>query len=204
MKIIFKSCLIFIFFFSCSSWKEQLNLKGEKEEARINAIIDFVNTSSSKHKVFIISEFDNSDSVYFFDFFRERKITPTLQDTIGSVPSSYFPTKFIEKNNKLFLWGYSKKGNVITKEIVHKMQKYNIIDSLYYKIKRGEIPKGTEPILLNDSNEKATSYFICKNDILKYQKIESAKVLNKEDYPVLICNDNFRNIHTHPDGKVLN
>ncbi len=153
-------------------------------------IADFLNSKSSKAKefrVYNITEFDTSNDKYYFSILRETKIFPSLSDTINGVAKTYFPTKFVEKNNRLFLWGYADKNNLISSELVKKLQNYDIVDSLFYNVKEGTIPKNSEEIILTDDNQEATNYFVCKSDITHYAKIINNKVIKSRNYPELNC-----------------
>jgi hypothetical protein len=70
------------------------------------------------------------------------------------------------------------------------MQDYNIIDSTFIKIAKGELKLSEDelPVLINDDSKKSAFYFICKDEISKYVKITSNIVLPIERYPEVDCN----------------
>ena len=186
----FQYFLILIIITSCNSWKEKLSKHGDNNLARRNAIIDFTYSNMEKKtndKVFSVTEFDGPQNMYGHMIIREQIFYPSTNDTVGSYPKTYFPSKFHEENGKLFLWGFADRNGTITTELVSIMQKYEMIDSLYYKIQSGEISKDNQEYIITDASIKGTSYFMCKNDILNFKKVRQSKVLSKENFPNLNC-----------------
>jgi hypothetical protein len=65
------------FLFSCNSWKEQLKQKGTKDEARINAILDFANSNKlSRNKTIVIDSYEETKDLYCFKFYKNEKVLP--------------------------------------------------------------------------------------------------------------------------------
>ncbi|MCF1420781.1 hypothetical protein [Mangrovimonas futianensis] len=125
MKKCSKLVFIALFLVSCkSSLRKEIMHKGDKDDARLNAIIDYsLNNRFVSEKVIVIDSYDESDQAYCFKFNKNEKSLLKLTDSIGGYPTAYFPNKFIEKNNNLFLW--NEKGTRITKQLIEIMGKYN-------------------------------------------------------------------------------
>jgi hypothetical protein len=178
MKVIIKTLIVLVLI-SCNSWKSKLKFSGTKNDARVNAILDFSSTNKlNQYSIFLVENHEETNDKYCFEIRKIEKIFPELTDSIGGYSALSFPTKYFEINNKLFLWKESQ--SMITMEIVDKMKKYKCIDSSYYKI------KDYEEVLNTGDLKKEYFYFICKNNLSKYEKTKAIWV-DKEEYPKIDC-----------------
>ena len=166
---------------SCNSKK--VIRKINKQEIIENIIQDF--SKENNGKVFNVKEFSESKDLYCFVISAENnKIWPGVKDSIGA-NSTYFPNKFKEIDNSLYIWNDSTiKINV---ETIEKLQKYKVIDSTYYKIQIGQLSEDNYPVIKSDDSKKSTFYYICKKNIKKHKKIISNKVLSVSKYPDNVC-----------------
>lgn len=184
MKII--KFLVFFFICSCGSNKNsQLFEKGGKNEAIQNAITDFAKTERNrKNMTYNILEVSESDELYCFIIGESPKIYPIPNDTVGAT-SEYFPTRFKEIKKRLYIW--EDTTVVITKEIIQKLHEYKVVDSTIYKIKTGELSVEDSPLLTSNDSQKDAFYYICKENISKYKKIKTNRVMPVEKYPKVDC-----------------
>jgi hypothetical protein len=173
--------LLLLFFISCSSWKGNLVTEGSYNQAIENSIIDFLNTSSlsKKENVFTLKINDESSDIISVSIFgNKNKIYPSPDIQIGKVTNK-IPTRYIEKNGKLFYWYESKA--ILTMDLVKKLSAYKIIDSTNVK----------EVIVLPeysvDDSKKAVDYYFCKNNLLKYKKVTTSITMGYYDMPKLEC-----------------
>lgn len=178
--------VIILIMVSCSSWKSQLLKSGSIDNARMNAIIDFAYTMDlyKGDQFVIVRNREDSNDIYTFSLLSDFQIAALTKDTIGA-SSEYFPNRYIEVNNKLFLW--VDKNAKITKEIVDILQKNNIIDSTYFMIEDGRLPSDYELIDNCIDSKKGVYYFICKNNPSKYKRIITSIIISKETYPEIEC-----------------
>ncbi|WP_415376085.1 hypothetical protein [Patiriisocius sp. Uisw_017] len=72
-----------------------------------------------------------------------------MKDSIGANPIN-FETEFYKQNNRLFL--KESKNIKISKELIDKLNEYNIIDSTYFKLKSGELSRDQIPVSLAASD----------------------------------------------------
>ena len=183
-----KTIKILVLFFICScsgNRNSQLFEKGGKNEAIQNAITDFAkNEINKKNMAYRVLEVSESDELYCFIIGESPQIYPIPNDTIGAT-SEYFPTHFKEINKRLYIW--EDTTAVITKEIIQNLHKYKIVDSTIYKIKTGELSVEDSPILKTNDSKKEAYYYICKENIKKYKKIRTNRILAVEDYPKVDC-----------------
>lgn len=176
-----------IFFISCSV-KEKLEIKkkGNLNDAIINVIIDFSKTNFSKDKsVYFIRNDKSSEKLFSFSISQRNKIYFHNKDSIGA-KTKFFPTQFKEINKRLYIWEDSTV--VINKEIINILQKHKVLDSTFYKIELGLLPKDTEVYIISNELKKAFFYYVCKNNISKFVKINRNKVYPVSKYPKVDCN----------------
>lgn len=178
--------VIILIMVSCSSWKSQLLKSGSIDNARMNAIFDYAYTIQFHYgdQLVIVNNLEDSNDFYIFSFFSDKQVTAMPHDTIGA-SSIYFPNKYVEVNNQLFLW--TDKQNTISREIVDILQKRKVIDSTYIMIDDGRLPSDYELIDISDDSKKGVTYFICKNNLLKYKRIKSSSEIPNDNYPELKC-----------------
>jgi hypothetical protein len=178
-----KQIIIFIiitFFFGCTSLKPRLYKIGGQNEAVYNVVQDFLYTSklSKKDTVFdILIEDLNKEILGISIIALNDKIQPTPANKIGS-NIKYFPTRYIEQENKLFLWYDST--SYLNDELVKKLSTYNRIDSINVN---GIVEiKGSI-----DDSKKAIDYYICKKNILIYKKVITRTAMGWYDPPNINC-----------------
>ncbi len=185
-KIKYILFLILIFIMSCSV-KEKLEIKntGDLNDAITNVIIDFSKTGkSSKNNFYYVSQYKNSKNLYCFNVSNTSKIYLHLKDSIG-VKTKYFPTQFKEINKRLYIWEDSTV--VISKQMLDRLQKYNVLDSTFYKIQKGLLPKSTEVYFTSNELKKSFTYYVCKTNISKFVKIYTNRVSPISKYPEVDC-----------------
>jgi hypothetical protein len=186
---------------SCTSYKSQLfEGEGTVEQARMNAIIDFVNTyktpwsylkerDGKSFDIFWVYENEKIKNLYVFNVSPEidENITLSIEDSLGEIPNSYFPNKFEVKEDKLFLW----KDNVtpLRKEILVAVDGFGVLDSVDIKRELGLLPDDyvDKKVLTLDHSLKNTHYYICKNNIAEYKKVTTNKAFGYYDPPKLKC-----------------
>ncbi|WP_191858393.1 hypothetical protein [Hanstruepera ponticola] len=176
----FRGLILVLILVSCqSSYLESIKKTGTKDDARINAIKYFSNTNKLvSNKFYIVYSCDEAEELYCFKFYKNEKSLLKLTDSIGGYPTGYFPNKYIEIDNNLFLWHEPEAK--ITKEIIDFMNKYNAIDSSHYKI------PDYLPIINTGDFKKEMHYFICKDNISIYEKRKSIYI-DVQDYPKTNC-----------------
>lgn len=185
--------VLLLLLLGCQSFRSSL-YKGNKgiEYARINAIVDFVNTyktpqsylkerDGNPFNVFVIvRRKDLEQDTYVINILPEtQKISLFTSDSIGIVPSSPFPTKYLIKNKKLFLW---KDENIpLTKNVLSVMDKFNILDST-------NLNKGYNTITISSEDGlEGVDYYICENNIKHYKKIKTNIATGYYSLPKLNC-----------------
>lgn len=203
-KAISSIILVLLFGFAlynCSSYKNQL-FKGEGgiEQARMNAITDFVNTYKTPRNylkerggksfdVFWIFEKEITKKVYVLGVSPEidENITLSIEDSLGKVPKSYFPNKFEVQEGKLFLW----KDNTtpLRKDILDVVDKFGVLDSIDIKRELGLLPDDYEDtrVVTIDHGLRSVHYYICKDNIANYKKVTTNKAFGYYDPPKLKC-----------------
>lgn len=196
-----------IFIISCATYKKDLyHGNGTLEQARMNAIIDFANSgyktprkylerrNGKAFDVFWIYEYEKAkDSVpnkYLLTFFPENQgyIALRAWDTIGKSTST-FPTKYVEYNNKLFLWHDSLIP--LSREVIDVIYSYGILDSISIKRNLGLLPEDFEDtrMVRTDHSLKGVDYYICKGNISKYKKVKTNIGIGYYTPPKLDCSE---------------
>ena len=166
---------------SCGIWKSNLYKEGGHEQSIENAIYDFANTTMffKKDSVFSISFNAAQDSILTVSILgATNKLYPTPNNNLGSsIP--YFPTRYKEFENKLFVWYDS--NYVVTKEIFQILDRYNHIDTVnLHGIVR--IPDST----IEDSKQ-GVDYYFCKCDLSRYKKVKISIAVGYYEPPTLSC-----------------
>jgi hypothetical protein len=168
-----------------SSFKYMTN--GDVNDAAFNAVNDFVNNHQKlqqKDNVFKVVFFDDeNDNNGFYRFIIIGTEKQYLYNKLKHPNENRFPNNYLESENKLFLWyDDNKQVDSIT---VNTYKRYNLlIDD-----ENGSIKYLDNDIL--DESKKGVIYFVCKNNIAKFEKIVSNKSIK---YPKkLKCNGNVPN-----------
>jgi len=100
----------------------------------------------------------------------------TTNTTIGS--KGKLPSRFIEKDRKLFFWWDNEYA--LTEEALSIYKKYGLLQD-----DQGGII--TVPDFINDDSKKAVHYYFCRNNLTKYKKISTAKGIGYYDPPSVHC-----------------
>jgi hypothetical protein len=181
----------------CSSYKNQLLQKGGKNQAIVNAIIDFSNTSRAykKYSVFYVSYYDTLyrkvhekvsernyqwidgkpyDNIIAISIIgTEDKHQYLLTDSTGIGTKGHIPSKYIEKDTKLFIW--KDIQTPLTEKTLTILKKYQLISTDF---------RGT--ITINEL-KKGTDYYFCRLDLTKYKKVITNSAIGFYDAPNFEC-----------------
>lgn len=175
--------LLLIFFGSCSSWKNALVTEGKTDDAVKNAVIDFLNSDrlSKKDTVFSIEVKEIDKNVLGISILGyPDRLLPSSRNRIGTnFPN--FPTRYIEKNGKLFYWYDSQK--TIDVDLISVLNKYHRIDSLNVNGLVGI------PARLTGDSKKAAHYYFCISNLRNYKKIHTSIGLDSYPPPNLNCSN---------------
>ncbi len=196
--------IIFILLESCGALKKEFAQNGGRKEAIKNAIVDFSNKSRLYKKDSVFSVWSH-DPLYrmVLKQVNDGNIThrwikgkPYEGIIAVSISSSYrkilltdkaiigekdigIPTRFIEKDGKLFYWW--DEDYPLTQEALTVFKKYNLltennIDGVieFYDFKI-------------DDSQKGVDYYFCKSDLTKYKKVTTNKAIGYYDLPTLDC-----------------
>ncbi|RNC85964.1 MAG: hypothetical protein ED557_04135 [Balneola sp.] len=178
-------CLL-VFGCTCTTTKPfeaELIRDGGKEEAIANAILDFSNTAKkyNDYEIFSINiKYLNNYDGLMLVLIRENYTY--LLKTRESVPGntkSRLPTRFIDKDDKLFFWW--DDDYPLTAEALAVYEKYDILQD----DENGMItlPDKDYEVKFSDTEVR---YFFCKNDLTKYKKVVTDEgFINR---PKLNCN----------------
>lgn len=187
---------------SCGAFKKELIQSGGQKEAMQNAILDFSNTSSlyKKDTAFsvwvhnplykmILEEtkdgngrwvegkpYENVIAVSISADYNKMLLTDS---TVVGKKGVKMPTRFIEKNGKLFYWW--DKDYPLTQEALDVFGKYNLLQ---------DDEDGTilfPDFTINDA-QKGIDYYFCKNNLTSYKKVKTNKGIGFYDAPILNCN----------------
>jgi hypothetical protein len=184
---------------SCASLKG-LHQSGGKQEIIQNAILDFSNTSKlyKKDSVFSISyqdtlykmnleELDNGTSRWVEGDIQKgivavsisannNKLLLTSETKVGS--KGELPSRFIEKEGKLFFWW--DDDYPLTEEALAVLKKYDLLQD-------DEGGLITVPDFIIDDAQQGAHYYFCRNDISKYKRVITTKGMGYYDPPKLNC-----------------
>lgn len=187
MKIFFALVLIINSFFSIGclplkniSFKKELIAKGGRDEAIYNAIIDFTNTSSKLYKynsIFTIKTVEINEEIMVVRIGKNSMQLLLTDSTItGSI--GFFPSKYFEKDDKLFFWWDDEYP--LTDTALNVFKKYNLL----------QVTENTPirfPDFVIDDSQKAAHYYFCKNDLTKYRVVMNNKAIGLYKPPKLNC-----------------
>ena len=172
--------LMAIFFFeSCASFKNELVQTGGRTEAIKNAILDFSNMNKlyKRDTVFSVQTEEMSNEVLIVSIGKNNmKILLNEDIKIGS--KGMLPSKYFEKEGKLFFWW--DNDYPLTEETLAVFNKYDLLQD-------DEGGKITFPDFIIDDSQKSAHYYFCKNDLSIYKKVITNKGLGYYDAPNLKC-----------------
>ncbi|RNC85963.1 MAG: hypothetical protein ED557_04130 [Balneola sp.] len=167
-----KLLMICLLVFGCNTTKPfevELIRDGGKEEAIENAILDFSNTTKmyNKYQVFRVNiKYLDAYNGLILVMINENFIY--LLETEETVPGSIgkMPSRFIEKDGKLFLWW--DNDYALTAEALAVYEKYDILQD-----DENGLLKLPEIDIRVKSDGKSVRYFFCEDDLTKYKKVVS-------------------------------
>lgn len=204
MKASFKNTyitfLLLICIISCQSSKKSF-YKGafNNDNAHLNVIEDITRTYKTSNRYFndgkkpfnvfrFFREMDLKNGTYLLSISPENNTIPIrIEEKIGEVPKSYFPNRFIIRENKLFLWQDSITP--LKNDILEVMDDFGILDSIEVKKSLNLLPENYIDDRLYKIDDKLESiyYFICKSDISRYKKVKTQWSKIKNDLPKIKC-----------------
>lgn len=172
---------VMLFFQNCGSFKKEIIDTGYKNEAINNAILDFSNTSKTykKSNVFSVDamELVENDKLLVVRIGENgSKFLLNLNTKVGD--KGILPSKYVEKNGKLFFWW--DNDYPLTEEMLAVLNKYNLLQD-----NRDGWLKS--PDFKVDDSQKAAHYYFCRNHLSIYKKIITSIGIGYYDAPNLDC-----------------
>jgi len=161
--------LILIILISCKSWKNTLIKNGNKEDAMLVVMKDYLSKVKSNKKTFQVFNMNTyksfHKSIYTFDVMPIDYFT--LQDTAGQY-SKTFPTMYKIIDDKMFVWRDSTIP--VSQKLIDTFFKRKVTDSIGYKMLSGKSSFDSLPE--NDiENEKFERfYYICKENLTQFKR----------------------------------
>lgn len=188
--------LILITLFNCSSYRNQLVSTGSQNEAILNAIKDFSHTSLyRKNSVFHITFYDTlyrkilvresernykwingkpyKDIIAINIFGQDDKHIYKLTRETGIGTKGFLPSKYIEKDGKLFIW--YDDNIAMDEKTLSILKKYELI------------AVNEEVMITTDEKKKGADYYFCRKDLTKYKKNISNIAIGYYDAPEMEC-----------------
>jgi hypothetical protein len=182
----FLSLLVFISL-GCININGQSSKECNVDKAVQIAILDFQKTNIyKKGKVFNI-DIKQIDSNIIYVSFLETEENKYLYSITKPIEENILPSRYIEKDNKLFIWWDDDKK--INQEMFDVLKKYNMLKD----------DEGGWITMLDyamDDKKKGVNYFICKNNLEVFKRIITNK--GNIETPKLKCPCNDSKTHTHP------
>ncbi|MBI5373688.1 MAG: hypothetical protein HZA79_16810 [Sphingobacteriales bacterium] len=183
MRPIFYFALVITIFtiVGCSSFRKLLVERGDSKEAIQNAILDFSKSCKlyKKDSVFSISAMlleDNDELlVVRIGKFGSKLL---LRDSVKAGSYGLFPSRYFEKDGKLFFW--RDKSFPLTKEVLSVLTKYNLI--LFGKKGDNQYPE-----YIIDERQKAAHYYFCKGNLAKYKRVVTNVGIGYYPAPDVTC-----------------
>lgn len=115
-------------------------------------------------------------------------ISISIKDSLGKVPVSRFPNRYIIEDDKLFLW----RDNItpLSKELLNVIQEYGVLDSTDLKKVLGLLPADFEDerLIILDDKLKGVDYYVCRSNINKFKKVKTIIAYGYCQPPRLKCN----------------
>jgi hypothetical protein len=179
MKIII-TLFLSLFLSSCSSWKKIMVTKGNQNDAVQNAIYDFLHFGklTKKDSVFSIIIKNVNEDILGVSILREGNKISVITENEIEYNYRAFPTRYFEQNGKLFYWVDSTEK--VSIELVDILSKMNRIDTV--------VTNKFFPIRSTDDSQKATDYYFCKANLLKYKKVITNIAMGWYNLPKINCN----------------
>lgn len=188
--------LLIIVLINCSGYRKQLSENGTKNQAIENAIIDFVKTNKllKKYSVFEIKVYNplykkkltmisenikkwENDYAYndlivvniFGSDFKNRYLSNDVDNENKRIPS-----KYIEMENKLFIWNDNSAS--ANNQTIQVLKKYRIITD-------GKL----DSMKVIDDSKKGTDYYFCKRNLKIYKKVTTNIATGYYQIPKINC-----------------
>jgi hypothetical protein len=173
--------LMLVLFVGCASFKTGLIQTGGADEMIQNAILDFSNATRlyKKDTVFSVSvlEIVDKDPIVVRIGSNTMNLLLTEETKVGS-KGGKLPSRFIEKDGKLFFWW--DDDYPLTEEALAVYEKYDLLQD-----DEGGVITVPE-FTINDA-QKAAHYYFCKNDPSKYKRVITNIGVGYYDPPTLKC-----------------
>ncbi len=159
--------LVLFIMISCKSWENTLIKKGNKEDAMLVVIKDYLLNVKNSKKTFQIFDKNIDNSIYVFDILPIDYFT--LQDTAGQY-SKTFPTKYKIIDDKMFVWRDSTIP--LSQKLINIYFKRKVTDSIGYKMLSSGDFSLFDSIPEEDVNnlKKKRFYYICKDNLAQYKR----------------------------------
>ena len=177
------AAVVFVLFVNCRSQKELMTEATDQDDAIQIAISDFskmrrlykkdsvfsvgMSVLTGKHKLLVVRVGKNN-----------HKLLVTAETKIGV--KGKLPSRFIEKENKLFFW--FDDDYPLTAEAMAVFQRYNLLQD-------DENGLVTFPDSVLDDAEKAAHYYFCKDNLAMYKRVVTNIGVGYYDPPKLECGD---------------
>lgn len=174
--------LVLFIFWNCNTYKKNIIAKGDQNVMVQNAITDFLNTSNlaNKDSVFHITVDSINRTVSGVSIMGvTNKFQVFPKNKINS-KDDWFPSRYVEKNGKLFIWADSTYG--LKENIIKVMSDYKVLDTIN--------PNSLEDLARSmefstDDSKKAQHYYFCKNDLTQYKKLKTSVAIGWYKIPNL-------------------
>jgi hypothetical protein len=162
----------------CTSIKKALIQSGGRNEVIQNAILDFSKTRLyKKDTIFSVKTGDMDKNVLTVRIGKNStKLLLTANTKVGS--HSKLPSRFIEKEGKLFFWW--DDDYPLTEEALAIYKKYHLLQD-----DEGGII--TVPDFIINDAQKAAHYYFCWDDLSIYKKVITNKGIGYYKPPKLKC-----------------
>lgn len=174
-------CIIMVaLVWGCATFKKELIKSGGRNEVIQNAILDFSRTTRlyEGDTVFSIRTGEDKEILIVRIGKNTTKLLLTAATRAGG-KNNVLPTRFKEKDGKLFIWW--DDNYPLTEEAIAVFHKYD----LFQDDEGGVI---TVPDFAIDDARKSAHYYFCKSDLSKYKKVVTNKGIGYYDLPKLKCN----------------
>jgi hypothetical protein len=144
-----------------------------------DAILDFSKTSKiyKKNSIFSIKNGELEKEIIVLRIGVNNMNILFNKDSIGKT-SNTIPSKFVEKNGKLFFWWDSECK--IQDNTISTYRKYNILQD-------NENGLITIPEFSINDNQKSVYYFFCRTNLTQYKRITTNKGLPNDVKVNLKC-----------------
>lgn len=163
---------------SCNPVKSQSTSLTIFDEAIAMAINDFSKTKAfKKGRVFDISYKEINENLIFVSILEIEK-NKYLYSITKPIEENILPSRYIEKDNKLFIWWDDNRK--IDQEMFNILKKYNMLKD----------DEGGWIVFLDysmDDKKKATTYYFCKKNLKEFKRIITN--ISNDNLPKLKCNE---------------